>query len=117
MPDTPQQSEVAFPMVSEELLPFINARVAAVFCQRPKPVRFVFLHYIANPRGKLGECLGLCVRCGDGAEIQLKACPGWQNTAVHELVHLYNPGKSEKTIKALTVEVIRLWKAAVENDA
>ena len=42
--------------------------------------------------------------------IRIVPTTGWRETAVHEFVHLYNPGRKEATIKKLTGEVISYLK-------
>jgi len=94
---------------THEALHEVNQKIASVFLQEPKDVRFVFLSYIANPQGRnKGTCLGMCVR--DADEIQLRVGVGWQNTAVHELVHLYNPDMEEPQVEKVTKDVCKYLK-------
>ncbi len=91
----------------------VNIGVAAIFHQEPKPVRFVFLTYIApEAREKNTKIvLGQCIQASPLNEIQLRICEGWQNTSIHELVHLYNPGASERQVVKITRDVIKYLKA------
>lgn len=92
-------------------LTILNIEMARIFVTEPKAIRFVFLNYIASPRkGKVS--LGLCLH--ESNEIQIRLGPGWQNTAVHELVHLYNPGCSEKKTVKIVNDVIRYLKGAMQ---
>ncbi len=93
-----------------EVLAEINPFIAHIFVQEPKPVRFVFLTYIATPlKDKI--VLGQCIHSSPINEIQIRIKQGWQNTAIHELVHLYNPGASETRVKEITRDTIRYLKA------
>jgi hypothetical protein len=93
----------------------VNEGIARIFKQSPKPARFVFLTYIAPPTNdKRKVVLGQCIHSSPINEIQLRICQGWQNTAIHELVHLYNPGASEKRVGEITRDVIKYLKAKNE---
>lgn len=93
-----------------EALGELNRRIASIFRQEARDIRFVFLSYIANPKRR-GIVLGLSViRLPQGVEVQLLYQPGWHRTAVHELVHIYNGGVSEKKVKEITRDVIALLK-------
>jgi len=96
--------------VAQRALQELNRRVAKVFLQEPKPVRFVFLSYIAHPSGKraVGTCLGMCVR--EANEIQLRIDTEWKKTAIHELVHLYNAKMTECQVEKATGEVCKYLK-------
>jgi hypothetical protein len=84
-----------------------NQLVASLFTKRPKEVRFVFLSYISGAsRGE--QIVGQCVH--ESNEIQLLARIGWQNTAIHELVHLYYTDGTEKEVKQITSKIIRYLK-------
>jgi hypothetical protein len=87
----------------------VNERIAGIFKKPVQPVRFVFLSYVSG-RYKNGECVGLCVQAKDYCEIQILLRPKWQNTAIHELVHAYNPGMSELMVRRTTADVIKLLK-------
>jgi hypothetical protein len=93
-----------------KVLNYINKDIAGIFIQEPKPVRFIFLTYIASP-AKDKIVLGQCVHSSPLNEIQIRIRQGWQNTAIHELVHLYNPGASETRVKEITRDTIRYLKA------
>jgi len=100
--------------VAQQALQEVNRRVAKAFLQEPKTVRFVFLSYIAHPGGRnKGTCLGMCVR--EANEIQLCIRSGWQKTAIHELVHLYNPEMKERQVEKATDEVCKYLKNEVES--
>jgi len=94
-----------------EALNTVNEKMAGIFCQPVRKVRFVFLSYIASNR-KTAEVLGQCVRVSDFDEVQIKVRHGWQNTAIHELAHVYNPDVEEKRIREITHDVIKYLKLA-----
>jgi hypothetical protein len=87
----------------------VNKGIAGIFLQEIKPVRFIFLTYIASPRPDK-VCLGQCIHVYPINEIQIRIRQGWQNTAIHELVHLYNPGSSERQVVKTTKDVIKYLK-------
>lgn len=94
---------------AREVLDLVNERVAGIFCQPMRKVRFVFVSYIATKiRG--AEVLGQCVRLSDFDEVQIRVGHGWHNTAIHELVHVYNPGVTERRVKQITNDVIKYLK-------
>ncbi len=88
----------------------VNSAMANIFCKPVRSVRFVFLSYIASGKRNT-TALGQCVRMAEGDEIQIVVRAGWQNTAIHELVHVYNPNTSEKRIRQITEDVIRYLKS------
>lgn len=94
----------------------LNRRMAAIYRQDRKPVIFEFVPLI-DQRVQLmddgttriiREVLGDCHH--EIGRIRLVAKPGWENTAVHEMVHLYNPGRSERWVEKATLDVVRLLK-------
>ena len=92
---------------AQEVLATVNEKVAGIFLTEPKRVRFIFVSFIASRQpGKV--VLGLCLH--EAGEIQIRVAPGWQSTAIHELVHLYNPGCSEKRTRQISNDVIRYLK-------
>lgn len=93
------------------ILNTLNDKMASIFCQPVKKVRFVFLSHISAKSGKGQVVLGQCVQGSDYEEVQILLCLGWQNTAVHELVHVYNPTDKEGRIKEITADVIKYLKA------
>ena len=108
----------------QRALEALNRRLAAVYRTEPKAVIFEFVSVIdqrvmLQDDGKIKvvrEVLGDCAH--SLGRIRLVIKPGWQNTAVHELVHLYNPGRREDWVKRATLDVIRLLKQGalwVEN--
>jgi len=92
-----------------EILNLINEKVAKSFCKPIHPARFVFLSYIATNKRDY-SVLGQCIHGTVCTEIQIVMGPGWQNVAVHELVHMYNPGATEKKVRQLTNNVIKYLK-------
>ena len=94
----------------------LNRRIAAIYRQDIKPVTFEFVPLIDQrvrlmddgTRRMVREVLGDCHH--ERGRIRLVAKPRWENTAVHEMVHLYNPGRSEGWVKKATLDVIRLLK-------
>lgn len=95
---------------AQEVLAMANEKIARIFMIEPKPVRFIFLNHIAYRRGDK-ECLGICNH--EDNEIQIKVWPGWQNTAIHELAHLYNPDGSERKTEKVAHDIIRYLKGAI----
>lgn len=90
-------------------LDLVNEKMAGIFCLPVKKIRFVFLSHIAT-RGKGEVVVGQCVYLDGYDEIQICLRPGWQNTAIHELAHSYNPGESEKRIREIVCDVIKYLK-------
>ncbi len=97
-----------------EILHLINERIAKIFHRTPLQARFVFLSYIAS-RNKNKVVTGQCVPLPNGVEIQIQLVEGWQKTAVHELVHAYNPHVSERLTKAITNDVVLYLKYLVSQ--
>lgn len=95
---------------AQETLDLVNHKVAACFNQKPKEVRFVFLSYIHSKKSGY-ETVGMCVT--ETNEIQICLMLGWQNTVVHELVHLYNPDMTETKVRIITNDVIKYLKGLV----
>lgn len=94
-----------------EILNVLNDKMAGIFCQPIRKVLFVFLSHISTKSGHGRVVLGQCVRGADYEEVQILVSPGWQNTAVHELVHVYNPTEKEKRIREITADVLKYLKA------
>lgn len=91
---------------AQQALALVNKKIAHLFLTEPKAVSFIFIDHIGGkgPREILGQCTyGV-------NEIKIKVVPGWQNTAVHELAHLYRPGASEKEIRKTTNDIINYLK-------
>ncbi len=101
---TPNVPEGPFPALDE-----LNRHAAGIFGRPVIAIRFVFLSHIKSKR-RDEEVLGLCVTSASGVEVQLKLRPGWQNTAVHELVHAYNPGVSEARTKEIAKDLVKFLK-------
>ena len=96
-------------------LEMLNKRIAACFNQQPRDVTFLFVPVIERHQvlheGQLittRETTGDCNRAT--GVIRIVPIKGWQQTAVHELTHLYNPGRREATICKLTRDAIRYLK-------
>jgi len=90
----------------------LNGKVASIFAQQPKEVSFVFVplidrRQILDKEGDITvrETVGTCDH--ENLVIRIVVNRRWAKTAVHELVHLYNPRRSEKKISSLTEEVIK----------
>lgn len=96
------------------VLELINERMAGIFCQPVKKVRFVFLSHI-TARGKGEVMLGQCIRLDGYDEVQVCVRSGWQKTAIHELAHSYNPDASENRIREITIDVIKYLKQVPEQ--
>lgn len=97
---------------AQEVLAIVNKKIASIFLTDPKPVKFEFLAHIGVKKQgyKTKECVGMCIHGGGENIIQLKIYPGWQNTAIHELAHLYNPGGSEKRTEKVANDIIKYLK-------
>lgn len=102
---------------AQDALIVLNRRVAAIFNQPMKTPTFVFVPLI-DRRDVLDisgnvvtvrEVLGQCnLKTG---MIMLIPRPGWQWTAIHELVHLYNPIRREPWVKKRVEECVRYFKS------
>ena len=90
-------------------LSVLNEKAASFFGKPVRAVTISFVPFIERRQiyvnGELsvvkerGETVGNC-NLGTG-HIQLIPYPSWPATAIHELTHLYNPGKREQTIRIL----------------
>ena len=96
------------------ILDLVNEKMAGIFCQPVKKIHFVFLSHI-TARGKGEVVLGQCVRLDGYDEVQICMRPGWQKTAIHELVHSYNPDESEKHIREITNDVCKYLKMIAQQ--
>jgi len=99
---------------AKAILELINEKMASIFCQPIRKVRFVFLSYISG-QGKGEVVVGQCVRLADFEELQICVRLGWQRTAIHELAHAYNPGVEEKRIKEITIDIIKYLKVLAQQ--
>ncbi len=89
----------------------LDEKVAAIFGKRPRcpTIRFVPLierHETRYGDGRVrvdSETLGTC----DSKNNIITLCirDGWQATAIHEEVHLYNPGRRESWVKDMARKV------------
>ena len=95
---------------AQQALTLVNKKIARLFLTEPKAVRFIFVDHIAG-KGPF-EILGQCTHGIN--EIKIKVIPDWQNTAVHELAHLYRPGVSEKETRKTTDDIINCLIARKE---
>ena len=97
-------------------LDVVNRRVAALYKKLPRPVTFMFVPLI-DRRVQLvkgeeiatREVLGDCDRVS--GTIRLVMRRGWERTAIHELIHLYNPTMREPTVRKRVPEVVRYLKS------
>ncbi len=96
---------------AKAILNILNDKMAGIFCQPVKKVRFVFPSQITAIKNRGKVVVGQCVSTTDYEEVRLLLCVGWQNTAVHELVHAYNPTEKEGRVKKITNNVIKYLKA------
>lgn len=95
---------------AQKVLAMVNEKVASIFLTEPKVVRFVFVDHI--PDRTLGKvCLGLCIY--EDNEVKIVLRPGWQNTAIHELAHLYSPDSSERKTEIVAKDIIKYLKGAI----
>lgn len=94
---------------AQRVLAIINEKIAGAFLTEPKLVRFVFLNHIDTSRR--GVLLGTCNT--ENNEIRILVRPGWQNTAIHELAHLYDPQCSERTIGKVANDIKRYLKSGI----
>ena len=94
----------------------LNRRIAAIYRQDIKQPRFQFVpiidqRVILTGEGKEEVTREVLGDCNHQTEvIRIAARSGWRNTIIHELVHLYNPGRGEAWVKKATADVIRLLK-------
>jgi len=94
----------------------LNRRIAAIYCQQPLPTVFVFVDLIdqrrvLQPLGKaiiIHEVLGDCNHAQ--GIIRLVKRKGWEATAIHELVHRYNPERRHSWVKRAAADIGRLLK-------
>ena len=93
----------------------LNQRIAGIYRQKPLPTFFVFVALIDRrevmlPSGHIAvtEVGGTCNH--STGVIRLVVRQGWQATAVHELVHRYNPDRREQWIHKAAADVGRLLK-------
>ena len=94
----------------------LNRRMAAIYRQELKHSIFQFVpiidqRLVLNDEGKVvvaREVLGNCNH--QTGFIRIVPHSGWRNTIIHELVHLYNPGRGEAWVDKATKDVIRLLK-------
>lgn len=100
-----------------EALHELNRQVAAMYCQPVKEARFVFVEFIHEERMLDGSGFEKVAHrvAGDcnpaTGVIRLVLRPGWQATAVHELLHLYNPERDHRWIKRAIPEVVTYLKS------
>ena len=103
-------------------LGMVNRRVAALYKKPPRAVTFLFVSLIdrrvqlvSGVEISTREVVGDCDRVS--GVIRLVVRRGWERTAIHELVHLYNPAMRELTVRRRVPEVVRylqspmLWGA------
>lgn len=92
----------------------VNRLVAICFCQPVKEVTFKFVDQIDIQRKQRhGFTYTRCVMGQADYEnnvVTLIYHKGWQETAVHELVHIYLPFATEKKVIELTKKVIAYLK-------
>ena len=94
----------------------LNRRIAAIYRQDIKHPRFQFVpiidqRVVLNDLGQTviaREVLGDCNH--QTGVIRVAARRSWRSTVVHEMVHLYNPGRSEPWVTKATLDVVRLLK-------
>ena len=96
----------------------LNRRVAAIYRASPRQnvvVQFTDLideRVVRDPdtgeRRVVRAVVGKCYP--EKGLIQIVVRKGWQTTAVHEFVHLYNPGRGEDWIERASKDVARLLK-------
>ena len=96
----------------------LNRRVAAIYRQEPiSGMNVVFTDMIEDHVVKdfstgqkvfTRRTVGQCIRAEKLIRIVVRK--GWQTTAVHEFVHLYNPGRGEAWIARASKDVARLLK-------
>lgn len=94
----------------------LNRRIAAIYrCDLKHPIfQFVPLidqRVVLNDSGQatvIREVLGDCNH--QTGIIRIAARPSWRATVIHELVHLYNPGRGEAWVNKASKDVIRLLK-------
>ena len=108
----------SFEVQARFALQALNRRVASIYRQEVVPdVRIEFTDLIEEHVRKdfttgqnivTRRTLGHCIR--SQKIIRLVPCKGWQNTAVHEFIHFYNPGRSEAWVRKATRDVVRLLK-------
>ena len=97
-------------------LQVLDRKVAAIFNQEPRKPLVLFVPVIKRilELNETGEVVITKETRGDCAaslnRIRLVMKDGWQKTAIHELIHLYNPTRSEHWVKQETEEVIRFLK-------
>lgn len=98
---------------SQLALAELNKAVAMMFCKPVREVQFTFVPLIERTQKyaegvgytTVREVMGECDR--DTGVIRLVPGPRWRHTAVHELVHLYNPTMREATVRRRVPDVIR----------
>jgi len=103
---------------AQTALTVLNQRVAAIFCQAPLPTTFVFVPVIDEHRFlnktdgavMVSQVLGDCDHAR--GTIRLIICKGWEATAIHELVHRYNPTRRHQWVNRATIAVAKLLKQA-----
>ena len=95
-------------------LSVLDKRIAGIFRQESKRPSFVFVELLDQQRvlSPNGEIVSVRETVGDCSyelgRIRLVIGPHWAVTAVHELVHLYNRGRTERWVKRRVAEVCRL---------
>jgi len=92
----------------------VNRKVAACFSNLPVEVKFKFVNYIKVEKvNKKTRCVDITLGTADiiTNTITLLAVQGWQETAIHELVHIYRPNMSEKEVRKTTIKVISYLKS------
>ena len=87
----------------------VNKKIAASFNQSPKAVHFTFVDYIDRKAKKTNTYIYFTAGQTNllDNEIKLVTRRGWQETAVHELIHIYNPEMSEKQVEKITEGVVK----------
>ena len=94
----------------------LNRRVAGIYRQAPLPTTFVFVglidqRVVLQPSGEVvavREVLGDCNHAQ--GIIRLVIRKGWEATAIHELVHRYNPRKRHPWVNKASADVAWLLK-------
>ena len=99
-----------------DVLEMLNQRVASLFGVPRKDVKFVFVPLISRRQVLRGqevvtveEALVTCNHMTGVISIVLPR-PGWRETVIHELVHLYHPKARESRVVGLTKETIAYLK-------
>lgn len=98
------------PKIYFDVLQIVNEKVAAAFKSTAKEVQFEFVSFIPCEQ-KNKVALGRIFLNVTPPQVKLVLRPGWPNTAVHEIVHLYDPYASENKVEALSLQVAKYLKA------